>query len=91
VASGAVSEGVANTIIQELARILIPVNFNRSARFRHDPALTIPPLPALDAASKIAGLDTDGQGFARTQLVRGQNHVIAEFRAAQTLIARLTA
>lgn len=89
VASGAVTADKANTVIQELARTLIPVNFNRSARFRHDPALTIPPLPALDVASKIAGMDAGAQGFARTQLVRGQNHVIAEFRAAQTLIARV--
>jgi N-acetylated-alpha-linked acidic dipeptidase len=89
VAAGEVPERDANIVIQELARILIPVNFNRSARFRHDPALTIPPLPALDVASKIAGMDGNSQGFARTQLVRGQNHVIAEFRAAQTLIARV--
>ena len=75
----------------ELARILVPLNFNRTARFRHDPALTIPPLPALEEATRIAARDEDGQGFGRTQLVRGQNHVIAEMRQAQTLIARLAA
>lgn len=90
-ASGAVTETAANTVIQELARIMIPVNFNRQARFRHDPALTIPPLPALDVASKIHGMDDDAKGFARTQLVRGQNHIIAEFRSAQKLISRVAA
>lgn len=87
--SGAVSPDVANTIIQDLARILVPLNFNRSDRFRHDPALTIPPLPALEEATKIAGRPDDMKGFAHTELRRGQNHVIAGLRAAQTLIERV--
>ncbi|WP_298812682.1 M28 family peptidase [uncultured Roseibium sp.] len=84
---GRVSEDTANTVIQELARILVPLNFNRSARFRHDPALTIPPLPALEEATKIAKRPVDLQGFSRTELVRGQNQVIAGMRAARKLIA----
>jgi hypothetical protein len=89
VAEGSVSEARANIVIQDLARILVPLNFNRSDRFRHDPALTIPPLPALDQASKIAATPADLQGFGRTQLVRGQNHVIAGMRSAETLIERV--
>jgi len=89
VQSGAVNEKAANTVIQELARILVPLNFNRSDRFRHDPALTIPPLPAVEHASKIAGDSANMQGFGRTQLVRGQNHIIASMRAAETLIERV--
>ncbi|KAJ55365.1 peptidase M28 [Actibacterium mucosum KCTC 23349] len=90
-ANGNIPADIANTVIQELARILVPVNFNRSPRFRHDPALTIPPLPALEEATKIAARPADQLGFARTELVRGQNHVIAEITAARRLIARLTA
>lgn len=86
---GSVSETAGNTVIQELARILVPLNFNRSDRFRHDPALTIPPLPSVEQASKIAGGSTDMQGFGRTQLVRGQNHIIAGMRSAETLIERV--
>lgn len=86
---GSVKADAANTVLQELARILVPLNFNRSDRFRHDPALTIPPLPALEEASKIAGRPDDIIGFARTELVRGQNHVIAGMRSAQRLIARV--
>lgn len=89
VEKGEVQPKAANQVIQELARILVPLNFNRSARFRHDPALTIPPLPALEEATRIAGRDADGQGFGKTQLVRGQNHVIAEMRRAQTLIEQV--
>lgn len=88
-ASGAVSSDAANTVIQNLARILVPLNFNRSDRFRHDPALTIPPLPALEEATKIAGRPDHMKGFGQTELRRGQNHVIAGFRAAQTLIQRV--
>lgn len=87
-ADGSIAENRANAVIQELARILVPVNFNRSARFRHDPALTIPPLPALEEATRIAARPKDLRGFSRTELVRGQNHVIAELTAARRLIAR---
>ena len=86
---GSVDPAAANTVIQEMARILVPLNFNRSDRFRHDPALTIPPLPAIEHATKIGSESADLQGFGRTQLVRGQNHVIAGMRAAETLIERV--
>src|SRR5262249_44967907 len=44
---GRIAAGPANATLQGLARILVPVNFTRAARFRHDPAYTAPPLPAL--------------------------------------------
>ncbi len=88
--SGKVPADKANTAIQDLARILVPLNFNRGPRFRHDAALTIPPLPALDVASKIAGCDTSTMGFAKTQLKRGQNAVIAGMRDAERHIALVT-
>lgn len=83
---GEIGEGIANQAIQELARILVPLNFNRTDRFRHDPALTIPPLPALEEATKIAGRPEALQGFSKTELVRGQNHVIAGLRRARALV-----
>lgn len=87
--AGEVPAQAANQLIQELARILVPLNFNRSDRFRHDPALTIPPLPGLEEATKIGRRPEAELGFARTELTRGQNHVIAGLRAAQRLIGRL--
>lgn len=83
---GEIGEGIANQAIQEQARILVPLNFNRTDRFRHDPALTIPPLPALEEATKIAGRPEALQGFSKTELVRGQNHVIAGLRRARALV-----
>jgi N-acetylated-alpha-linked acidic dipeptidase len=34
--AGTVAQDKANTVIQDLARILVPINFCREARFRHD-------------------------------------------------------
>ena len=85
--SGAVSPDKANAIIQDLARILVPINFNSGPRFQHDPALTIPALPALEQAAKIGGYKGDMIGFAQTQLGRGQNKVIAAMRQAQRHIS----
>jgi hypothetical protein len=82
VEAGSIDPKKANRVIQDLARILVPINFTRVNRFRHDPALTIPPLPSIAAAAE---LDQQGEatlGFARTQLVRGQNRLISALRQA---------
>jgi N-acetylated-alpha-linked acidic dipeptidase len=76
----------ANPVIMGLARILVPINFTREARFRHDPAVPIPPLPALSAAAEIAAMPEEKQGFARTQLARGQNRVVAALRQATRMV-----
>jgi N-acetylated-alpha-linked acidic dipeptidase len=76
----------ANPVIMGLARILVPINFTREARFRHDPAVPIPPLPALSAAAEIAAMPREKQGFARTQLARGQNRVVAALRQATRMV-----
>ena len=86
ITAGRVPEAAANVVIQDLARILVPVNFNRGPRFHHDPALTIPKLPALEQAANIRKYSGDAVGFAKFQLVRGQNSVIAAFRQAVRLI-----
>jgi N-acetylated-alpha-linked acidic dipeptidase len=78
---------IANTVIQDLARILVPINFTRVNRFRHDPALTIPPLPSIAAAADLDGHDEATLGFARTQLVRGQNRLVSALRQASRHIA----
>jgi hypothetical protein len=89
VASGAIAPARANEVIQGLARILVPLNFTREQRFRHDPALTIPPLPALSAAGELDRHEREGTlGFARTQLVRGQNRVVSALRDAARQVAR---
>lgn len=83
VKAGKVTPAAANTVIQDLARILVPINFTRVNRFRHDPALTIPPLPSIAAATELDKFDDGTIGFAKTQLVRGQNRLIAALRQAK--------
>ena len=66
----------------ELARILVPINFTREPRFRHDPALTIPPLPTIATATELDNFDDKTLGFALTQLTRGQNRLVSALRSA---------
>ncbi len=73
-------------MIMRLARILVPINFTREARFRHDPALPMPPLPTLAWANELAGFDDHQLGFALTQLTRGQNRLVAALREAKRLV-----
>jgi N-acetylated-alpha-linked acidic dipeptidase len=81
----------ANKVIMDLARILIPINFTREARFRHDPALTTPPLPTLSAAADLDNHANGTLGFALTSLMRGQNRVVSAFRQAKRHIELVTA
>jgi hypothetical protein len=69
-----------------LARILVPINFTREPRFRHDPALPVPPLPTLAWAKELAGFDDHQLGFALNQLIRGQNRFVAALRDARRLV-----
>ena len=82
----AVLEGEANGVIKRLARILVPINFTRGPRFRHDPALPIPALPDLALCGELAGLDDWALGFAQTELTRGQNRLVAALREATRLV-----
>jgi hypothetical protein len=87
VRAGNVASDQANAVITGLARILVPINSTREPRFRHDPAVPIPPLPMLSEANEIRTMPKELKGFAKTQLTRGQNRVVAAMRAAVKLIA----
>jgi N-acetylated-alpha-linked acidic dipeptidase len=89
VRAGDVPEDKANTVIQDLARILVPINFCRGPRFRHDPAATIPPLPTIFEATEL-DQHVDTLGFAQNQLVRGQNRLVAALRQATRHITLVT-
>jgi hypothetical protein len=90
VASGAVAAGRANAVITGLARILVPINFAREPRFQHDPAVPIPPLPALSAANELRSAPKAHRGFCVAQLTRGQNQVVAAMRAALKVVLSAT-
>jgi hypothetical protein len=75
-----------NAVMKNLARILVPVNFTKGPRFTHDPAFTAPPLPCLAVAGEIGRHEGLMLGFAKTQLMRGQNRYVAALRAATRLV-----
>ncbi len=81
----------ANAAITALARILVPINFVRQPRFRHDPALTVPRLPTIATATELDDFDADKIGFALTQLIRGQNRLVAALREAGREVALASA
>ena len=80
-----------NAVLQGLARILVPINYTREPRFRHDPAYTCPPLPTIAVAAELEDHGPETIGFARTQLVRGQNRLVAALRSARRLVEGGTA
>jgi N-acetylated-alpha-linked acidic dipeptidase len=89
--SGKVAAKPANDAILRLARIMVPINFTREPRFRHDPAYTVPPLPTLANAADIPAQPEAIRGFARTQATRGQNRFVAAMRDATRVVERALA
>lgn len=90
--SGAIPSSRANAAIHDLARILVPINFTREPRFRHDPALTVPPLPTIATAAELdrhAAKET--LGFALNQLVRGQNRLVSALNHARRRVEQASA
>jgi len=81
-AAGRIAPGAANALLRDLGRILVPVNYTRGPRFTHDPALNVPPLPAIAEAAALDATPPERMGFALTQLLRGRNRLVAALREA---------
>ena len=86
IAAGQLQSRQANDVLTRIGRILIPINFTREPRFRHDPAIVCPPLPTLLPAAELARCSADTMGFAKTQAMRGQNRLVAALNEARRLI-----
>ena len=81
-----------NAVLHELSRVLVPVNYTREARFRHDPAYTVPKLPTLAVAAELPGFADDHmRRVALTELVRGQNRYLAAIGQATRMVLGATA
>jgi hypothetical protein len=78
----------ANATLRALTRQLVTLHYARADRFRHDPAVPVPPLPDLAPARQLAGADPATRGFIQTHLLRGQNRVVWTLRQAARLAAR---
>lgn len=78
----------ANTLLIELAHLLIPVNYTRSGPFEQDLALGTSPLPGLADAVKLGQVDpaSDDARYLRTRLERERNRVEHALRTANRLV-----
>jgi N-acetylated-alpha-linked acidic dipeptidase len=75
-----------NAVLHALGRILVPINYTREPRFRHDPAYTVPPLPTLAVAAELPDLPEALRRPAQVELLRGQNRYLAAIDAARRLV-----
>ena len=71
-----------NVTLRRLARILVPLNYARGERFDHDPAIKLPAVPRLEAASLVSIAGPALRPFVRTALVRERNKIRAMLRQA---------
>jgi len=76
-----------NAVLMEMARILVPINYTREPRFRHDPAYTVPPLPTLAVAAELPEFTSEhNRRCAMVELMRGQNRFVAAIDLARRLV-----
>jgi hypothetical protein len=84
---GAVPVAQRNAVLMELSRILVPVNYTREPRFRHDPAYTVPRLPTLAVAAELPRFAYEHERrCAMVELVRGQNRFLATIDQARRVV-----
>ncbi|MBM3568086.1 MAG: M28 family peptidase [Alphaproteobacteria bacterium] len=86
IAAKRVPAAAANRVVKRLARILVPINHTRGARFRHDPAVPVPPLPGIAVCADLGQYPGARLGFALTQAMRGRNRLVAALREARRLV-----
>ena len=78
--------GPRNAALMELSRVLVPINYTREARFRHDPAYTVPRLPTLAVAAEMPDFaDGHMRRVAQVELMRGANRYLAAIGHAQRI------
>jgi hypothetical protein len=87
-AAQSVEPDAYNRTLQELAHAIVPLAYTLGDRFRHDPALSQPPLPALAEVGRLAGLapGSDDHRFLACRLHRETNRVAWELRRALAIL-----
>ena len=80
--------GSANkAVLRNSARILVPINYTREPRFRHDPAYTVPPLPTLAVAAELPSYTDDHlRRVAQVELMRGANRFLSAMDQALQVV-----
>jgi hypothetical protein len=84
---------VINAALMELGRTIIPLRYTAAGPFGHDPALSVPPLPLLDAARHLAAASagSDAAKLSAVALQRGLNQVVYSLDAALAAVDRARA
>jgi hypothetical protein len=78
-----------NEALHRLSRVLVPINYTREARFRHDPAYTVQPLPTLAPAADLSEMHDDHlRRCAQVEVMRRQDRFVAAIEAARELVER---
>lgn len=73
--------------LMRLSRILVPLDYTAGDRFIHDPALSLPAWPVLDAIRRLAAVGSDDDvRFAAMDAVRARNRLIHALREALSLV-----
>jgi N-acetylated-alpha-linked acidic dipeptidase len=74
---------------RQLARNLVPVNYTTGDRFRHAPAVELPPIPDLAPAARLARVPENSAEFhlILTHLNRSRNRITWAFREARQLLS----
>lgn len=80
----------ANAALRAVGRQLVSLLYAKEAAHKQDRALELPPLPDLAYAPELATAEVGSARYhlIRTQLVRGQNRVVAGLAAARKEVAR---
>jgi hypothetical protein len=81
----------ANKVIRGLARLLVPVNYSKVERFRHDLALEPAPLPDIAPARTLPELAVGSHLYHVTlqHLTRGRNRLVHAVRQARELVREM--
>jgi hypothetical protein len=58
------------------SRLLVPINYTSGERFRPDPAVTLPPWPALQGLRDLAGADAADKDFFVVEARRTRNRIL---------------
>lgn len=78
-----------NDCLLALARILVPINYTRTGRFRTEPAFPIPPLPDLAPALELPASTGGERHVLRTHVQRGVNRVASALTQAGRVVGEV--